>query len=448
MHPRTVSRRTATSFILLLATLLIGTAILLPIRGSADPLDYLSDDVRDFGFQTVSSASQDSTSTDLRFAFSIGSLYYDSVGIVFSTTNPSPTAEDGTVWTADTVYQTITTGSGTVSNPGRWWVAVKLSSIPNARFEDRIYVRPFIKENGVYYYADTKGITVCEALTFDKTVAGESQIYNSAGHTGPYAEGAWACVVGKKLSDIRGSKHFYPTSSYPNGNDLWFEYSFLWNPTLSNWDNSEMKVISLRIDDSKHREFYYLYTNDNISHWCPYTGCFDCSTNSPDSTASILYGPDAGYTSTPHPYNAYPNVGQYGWHRLGVRFHQGVASVSGSTVTYSGYTELYVDGVKVWKILADVNGNLKSKNLLLFTATASGGSITGYADNPKSVKVQMRLDSVTDSPSAVYVAISDPQWTCGSGFVRRVSPVTNPQERTIMLGDTECSAKIWYVFDN
>ena len=32
--------------------------------------------------------------------------------------------------------------------------------------------------------------------------------------------------------------------------------------------------------------------------------------------------------------------------------------------------------------------------------------------------------------------------------VRQVSPVADPANRTVTLGENECSGKIWYVFDN
>ena len=47
-----------------------------------------------------------------------------------------------------------------------------------------------------------------------------------------------------------------------------------------------------------------------------------------------------------------------------------------------------------------------------------------------------------------FVAVSDVHWSCGGGFVRQVSPVADPANRTVTLGENECSGKIWYVFDN
>ena len=60
----------------------------------------------------------------------------------------------------------------------------------------------------------------------------------------------------------------------------------------------------------------------------------------------------------------------------------------------------------------------------------------------------MTIPGITESENAVYVAISDVHWSCGGGFVRQVSPVADPANRTVTLGENECSGKIGYVFDN
>lgn len=452
MQKRTQARRTATSLLLFFAMLIVSVAVFFPTLVSAEYTDHF-EDFEDFGFQVRTNATQNSSSTGLRFVYTIGALYYDKVGFVFSTSNQNPTV-GGTgcaSYRASTVYPSITTdGVAYPARSGRYWVAVELTGIPHAKFDKRIYVRPYLQYEGEYYYGDTKDITVCEALTYDKTVAGEAQIYNSKEHGGPYAEGLYAFVLGldKTYQAIQGSSHFYP-SSYAvgaQGNDLLFEYSFLWNPTLYNSQNPQLKMTTLRISDSKRVNLYCLNAAENETDWCPYLGAFEFFTGYPGSAACVLYGGVGGYSPTPHPSDGYPYIGEFGWHRIGVRLHQEVASVSGSTVTYGGYSELHVDGVLVWRISTNTN-TLKNKDLLLFTATASNGQITGYSDNTNGVRVQMRLDSITRSDEAVFAAVADAHWTCGQNFVRRVSPVCNPKERELILGQTRCSGKIWYVFD-
>ena len=74
-----------------------------------------------------------------------------------------------------------------------------------------------------------------------------------------------------------------------------------------------------------------------------------------------------------------------------------------------------------------------------------------------TVPVKMTISNITESENAVYIALSDVHWVCGTGFRRNVSPVADPVDRTIVLDDkgtadpaddVTCSGKIWYVFDN
>lgn len=466
MQKRVLWRRTATSLLLLFAMLFVGIAVFLPTVVSAEFTDHF-EDFEDFSFQTRSNATQNSSSTDLRFAYSIGALYYDEVGFVFSTSNSNPNVNNGTKYRATNVYSSITTENGTIpARSGRYWVAVKLSGIPKNKFEQRIYIRPYLKYDGIYYYGDTKGITVLEALTYDKTVAGESNVFDSKSPSGSYySEGTF--IVSKSASQIRGNKHFYPTTAEPNGNDVWFEYSFLWNPTFENWTGlAEMEVASIWQGDgvyNHHRALYYNYMRDNVKSYCPFGGHFDYTTELPNVGSACFINPGNGQPiylgdfANPITEADSPSFGEYGWHRIGVHFHQ-EAAASGGNVVYTGIHELYLDGVKVWVTRTNMQGNngksLKDKGVLLWTARTTAAS--GYEQGPgglyykeNNVYIKLFMDySLTSAPKSVFVAVADVHWTCGNGFVRQVSPVSNPIERKITLGGTTCSAKIWYVFDN
>ena len=66
----------------------------------------------------------------------------------------------------------------------------------------------------------------------------------------------------------------------------------------------------------------------------------------------------------------------------------------------------------------------------------------------------MTIPNVAGATENVYVAIDDPQWTCGGEFRRNVSPVADPTEITITLDDkgtpedpsddVTCSGKVWF----
>ena len=259
-------------------------------------------------------------------------------------------------------------------------------------------------------------------------------------------------LLSKSFGEIRGEDHFYPDSLSvgAQGKDLWFEYSFLLSNSFWNYNvyGKEMKMFSFRKETGgnpsadTYTDFYYLYSANNVTSDCKYKGHIDYSTyksTSPGQNCADDLGGVQSLNGRPiGRYNAGWSGGRgdapylydsewqdsYGWHRVGLRFHQEVASVAGSTVTYSAYTELYIDGLLCWRVHSNV-GTLKTKGLLLWTATAEGGVITGYEDND-SILAQMYLGNVMDSTNAVTVGVGDVFWTCGNGFVQSVTRVDNP----------------------
>ena len=503
----------ALSLLLVFAMLIVSFATLLPITASADG------EIQDFSFQTLSSANPNDAQTDLRFLFTIGNLDYDAVGFVFSTSNATPVAGTDATYSTTNAYSAITANSEPIAAPtGRWWVAVALSDIDLANFETNIYVRPYVKTGEVYTYGATASIDVCTALTVDKVAAGESNIYDSSALAGAYTVDGNHILIRKAASAISGDgKTFHPSSTDPDGNDLWFEYSFFWNGSLTNWDRcrSEMMVCGFRNSSTtRYRDFYYLYTRNNEYHKknnptgyftstdCPYMGHFDYSTYlngcSPDqncaedltSEGNYLFGDlvgryAAGWVGgrgdSPYIYDdTWTTKGGEGWHRLGVRYHQDVEVDNGKGgIVYSGYTELYINGVKVWKVQTDMQGywqnsqwkhasnygekpgnaDLKDGNLLLWEAkeTATEDEIAAgwtlynglyYKDNA-DLQVQARVDQVGLSESGtVYVGFADICWTCGDGFAHPVSAASLNADKTINLGGNDYAAKIWYVYDN
>ena len=282
--------------------------------------------------------------------------------------------------------------------------------------------------------------------------------------TGQFHQDGMDYTFAKTVAQIRGDENFYPDSfeTHAQGKDLWFEYSFLFNDSLNNFNTknyaSEIKTFAFRSGDT-HKEFYLLYgqdyadrvgdnkgqDGDKCAPDCKFRGHFDYSTylegcnpakNCADDLTSLgntLFGDSVGrYAAgwsggrgdSPYVYDNNNGTikGYNGWHRLGFRYHQEVASVAGSTVTYEGYTELYINGTLVWKVHTNMQGNaqksLKENGLLLWTATANNGVITGYTNND-AMKVECRIGHVTASSNSVFVAVDDPIWTIGgTGLIR------------------------------
>ncbi|MBR4335648.1 MAG: hypothetical protein IKP74_04250, partial [Clostridia bacterium] len=477
-------KRRALPLLLFFALLIVSVAILIPTAASADPepkaeMDDLSCQV----LNDLDLANPEDGKTVLRCLFTIGSLDYEEVGFVFSKTNATVEKSDSpksNYVSATTVYNSIIAGGDPVpAGENRWWVAVKLQNIPHEYFDGPIYVRAFVTDTdangGETRYSGAYCITVCAAAGHTHTIVEDYDTLGTAtmktpgtliGHCNgcnldnvteynvanrnafiydmkalngtSVSAPAWgddkttdkSFLISKSIGEIRGANHFYPdsTSIGAQGNDLWFEYSFLMNETFWNYDSifgkGEMKAFSFRLDDpSKTTEkdvktdFYYLYGSDGATGDCPYKGHFDYSTYksmseghgaecAEDLTSENIYYRGnqvgrfgAGWTvkdderaASPYLYDSETASEQmYGWHRLGFRYHQEVESVSNTgDVTYSAYTELYLDGIKVWKVHSNAE-TIKNQGLLLWTAVTGGDStIDSYTDNDNML-VEMYL---------------------------------------------------------
>ena len=252
-----------------------------------------------------------------------------------------------------------------------------------------------------------------EAVAFVPTV------YTSTNGTFGEEDNVSGYGLNKSLTAIRGNEHFYPKNGH-SAKNLYFEYSILWNETLQNWDDatekSEMKVITF-YKSGKHKEFFLLYSNAGMSGDCPYADHFDysCYLTGCNPSWSCAEDPGNGLPiykagwDNPISTSSSPSIGEYGWHRLGVLVHQ-EASGSGSTVNYSGWSELYVDGVKVWKVKSDfVNKDsyLAKNGLSLFTATSSNSNLT-YSDTTPDVRC--RFDRFASSGDPAYAIFGEAYW--------------------------------------
>ena len=154
------------------------------------------------------------------------------------------------------------------------------------------------------------------------------------------------------------------------------------------------------------------------------------------------------------------------------------ANKDGHKVEYYGELYLYIDGEQVWECRANIQGNwssntwknndgFRANRALPFMAHGTGstsGEFSGAIEyngvtfvDLDTVPVKMTITGIAASENAVYIALSDVHWVCGTDFRRNVSPVADPVDRTIVLDDkgtadpsddVTCSGKIWYVFDN
>lgn len=265
--------------------------------------------------------------------------------------------------------------------------------------------------------------TLCGAEKETGTsVAFVPTVYTSVNGTYGEEDSVSGYGLGKSLSSIRGSEHFFAKNGH-SAKNLYFEYSILWNNTLQNWDDvterAEMKVITF-LKDGTHKELYLLYSREKTkaeadqyntevpgfwtSNDCPFANHFDFSCFSGGVGAVYDSGPIAGYDD-PITESSSPSI-SYGWHRIGVLVHQEASKGSGTKVNYSGWSELYVDGVKVWKVKSDVS-TLASNNISLFKATNDGTNLSYSDTNPD---VRCRFDRFATSGSPAYAVFGEAYW--------------------------------------
>jgi len=168
MH--TLSIKPMIVFSAVFATVLLILAVLL-LFSLASSASEPPEEIDAFGFQTIAADSAESPSTSLRFVFTVGSLNYTRVGFVFSSSNENPTVggADCSIHETTAVYSSIYADGERVSAPkGRYWVAVKMTGIPQASFGDRIYVNAFVEDGEGIRYATTKNTTVRYAFAIDR----------------------------------------------------------------------------------------------------------------------------------------------------------------------------------------------------------------------------------------------------------------------------------------
>ncbi|MBP5349509.1 MAG: hypothetical protein J6Z13_04060 [Clostridia bacterium] len=348
--------------------------------------------------------------------------------------------------------------------------------------------------------------TICHQTVTNEVLTWEPVIFDSKNPSGNYYNSTTGdYAVRKTFGEIRGSKHFYPTESDPDGNDLWFEYSLLWNETLANAANARISAVDivgydpcelfgLNVRDVAADEEFagrfcfnrtYVYGSGAIDKkegttwFSSLEPASDCVLALDNGQPRYLGRFDETVTA-----DSFAPIGNYGWHRIGIRFHlesdptdtdhaKAMAEPGSKSqkASYYCYTELYVDGVKVWKIQESISGYwtgtewtnqsfaLRPNDAVPFKLTASESVATTnstfknksteyngiwYVDNDKR-SVGMSFAGVASSENAVYIVIDDVQWTCGDGFVRNVEPVADPAAKTLTLAEgVEVPAAIYF----
>ena len=209
--------------------------------------------------------------------------------------------------------------------------------------------------------------------------------------------------IRKNVNSALDGDHFYPADSNgQEGRDLYFETDILWNETItSGWiDGNGFRIQLVYKTDVNKRDNLFLLAPKN-NKWgssdAKASGGFDYGWA---ATHAIVYGP-MGVNGAGSNAENFPNIGAYGWHRIGVRLHE-EAAVSGNGVAYTFYSTLYIDGAKVWQIryTGDFSSWI-SKSIMLFTATNEGGNLV-YSDGNSNLNLEFNGWDIA-SVDGVYV---------------------------------------------
>lgn len=245
-------------------------------------------------------------------------------------------------------------------------------------------------------------------------------------------------------TDVLDGDHFYPTEENPDGKDLYVELSFLYNPTLHTYDNGVgnhyfyFGMFDTMNVTGPRRTAYHLLVRESPASgfWCEHIGGFEPHYNGD----KVTYGPsmkDKGAITD------FPNIGDYGWHRLGFHYHQTTKKINGAA-KHSIEVTMYIDGVKISSYYTVMDEGNDYPNLL-YTAEYEGDKLVYTGDSPDETFIFPYMIGDCTSLSEMYFVVADVYITAGDGFVVNVKPVENPEEKTYSPAEgVELDGKIFF----
>ena len=242
-------------------------------------------------------------------------------------------------------------------------------------------------------------------------------------------------------ADVRGDKHFYPTESDPEGNDLFVEYSILWNETVLNFDPASDCYMCGRFEGGK--PLYYFSpvvgcpTSDAaVAGAFEWMGNFKTTVSDAEvTTPATMMAPSSNYADYPNIMGADPDHPEYGWHRIGIRYHlELIDGRSGDALTdYVGTVTVYLDGTAIYK-LSTGNLGMQVWESQLFKAEVVDDNVT-YSDTDNwIIPFQINRANAKVNTTA-YLALADIYVSCGKGFVMPVEKVASPEAATLTVAD-------------
>lgn len=331
---------------------------------------------------------------------------------------------------------------------------VMLDATAHYKLEGSEDPKPGCSHNSIYYtvtktatmYNEGEKTGYCDNCGEDITVAVKKTVPTVERYDSNSAKDLYRYNI---YSEVLSGDHFYPTESDPDGKSLLVEFSFLWNETLYNSYKNAQKlkgtvyfgsITDRESNNSASNNPLWFALSDGVSRlWCQHAGGFE-----PDDFIEILAGPPMNAGGLPK--DKYPNIGEYGWHRIGIEYHQ-TASISDGEVEYETVVTLYVDG----RIISQFKYELKEDNRL-FNASIVDGKLV-YSDcSPDTYVDVYRFDDAGTNGSVAYMPIADVYVSAGDDFLMSVAPVEDPEDATFSpASGVELDARLFFeagVYEN
>lgn len=243
--------------------------------------------------------------------------------------------------------------------------------------------------------------------------------------------------VKNNITKLRGENgHYYPDDTNENqGNDLLVEFSFLYNDTMANaTEDATLAVMYIE--------------NHNLFDINLKDGKITAKVRTDNGGDSWIYPTDAAEQEV--------SIGEYGWHRFGMRIHQTTSIDSSNEVKYTVIATAYLDGVKILELdktnfaLSKHNGNSKYSGLL-YTAEIEDDHLV-YKDLDADghlcdayIMVE-EIDKNENDPNAGYLVVADLEMSCGQNFKQSVEKVASPAaaDPFVAAEGVNLPAKIYY----
>ena len=241
--------------------------------------------------------------------------------------------------------------------------------------------------------------------------------------------------VSDRIDSALGDKTFQP------GNDLFYEFSILWNDTMSNVNGTGIGIghIAKGTDVSKESEsiiksYTWLYHSSN-AQYSPFPGGFEFS----EGVKKVVYGP------TWKAYNEnrddFVIIEGYGWHRIGIKYSQNYYEKEDGSFDYDVTVTLYIDGNKESELILDWGA-------MFYSVERKDGDLV-YTQNEnieyyRIVKYRIGNPKLDSGKSHAYFVFADEYLTVGDDFVLDAVPVENPRANTFSQDGVTLDGKQYF----